>query len=161
MIEEAETDAKEADEVVSEADIAQIEADTAMASAEFARGMAEVTRGMAQANRVIVNAAVDVAKIDIQEVNQNCNTGQSESTDDKSLDGTRKARGRGGVCGEPCDVCGKRRAKIAMAKALTDLRAARRDIAWETEMPKAVRKDVMEKLDNEIRKLETQTDNIN
>ena len=161
MIEEAETDAKEADEVVSEADIAQIEADTAMASAEFARGMAEVTRGMAQANRVIVNAAVDVAKIDIQEVNQNCNTGQSESTDDKSLDGARKARGRGGVCGEPCDVCGKRRAKIAMAKALTDLRAARRDIAWETEMPKAVRKDVMEKLDNEIRKLETQTDNIN
>ena len=161
MIEEAETDAKEADEVVSEADIAQIEADTAMASAEFARGMAEVTRGMAQANRVIVNAAVDVAKIDIQEVNQNCNTGQSESTDDKSLDGARKARVRGGVCGEPCDVCGKRRAKIAMAKALTDLRAARRDIAWETEMPKAVRKDVMEKLDNEIRKLETQTDNIN
>jgi hypothetical protein len=161
MVEEAETDAKEADEAISEADVAQIEADTAMASAEFARGMAEVRRGMAQANGVIVNAAVDVAKIDIQEVNQNCNTGQSESTDDKSLDGTRKARVRGGVCGEPCDVCGKRRAKIAMAKALTDLRAARRDIVSATEMPKAVRKDVMERLDNEIRKLETQTDNIN
>jgi hypothetical protein len=161
MVEEAETDAKEADEAMSEADIAQIEADTAMASAEFTRGMAEVTRGMAQANGVIVNAAVDVAKIDIQEVNQNCNTGQSESTDDKSLDGTRKARVRGGVCGEPCDMCGKRRAKIAMAKALTDLRAARRDIAWETAMPKAVRKDVIEKLDKEIRKLEKQTDNIN
>jgi hypothetical protein len=58
-------------------------------------------------------------------------------------------------------VCGKRQAKIAMVKALTDLRAARRDIVSATEMPKAVRKDVMEKLDNEIRELETQTDNIN
>jgi hypothetical protein len=41
------------------------------------------------------------------------------------------------------------------------LRAARRNIVSATEMPKAVRKDVMEKLDNEIRELETQTDNIN
>jgi hypothetical protein len=48
-----------------------------------------------------------------------------------------------------------------MAIALTDLRAARRNIPSETDMPKAVRKDVMERLDNEIRKLETQTDNIN
>jgi beta-lactamase regulating signal transducer with metallopeptidase domain len=161
MVEEAETDAKEADEAISEADVAQIEADTAMASAEFARGMAEVRRGMAQANRGIVNAAVDIAKIDIQDMSQNCNAGQSVSTDVKSLDGTRKARVRREGCGEPCDVCGKRRAKIAMVKALTDLRAARRNIPSETDMPKAVRKDVMEKLDNEIRKLETQTDNIN
>ena len=168
MIEEAETDAKEAetyakeaDEAMGEADIAEIEADTAMASAEFAREMAEVTRGMAQANRVIVNAAVDIAKIDIQDMTQNCTAGQSLSTDVKSLDGTSKAGVRRVTCGEPCDVCGKRRAKIAMVKALTDLRAARRDIVSATEMPKAVRKDVMEKLDNEIRKLETQTDNIN
>ena len=168
MIEEAETDAKEAetyakeaDEAMGEADIAEIEADTAMASAEFAREMAEFARGMAQANRGIVKAAVDIAKIDIQDMSQNCNAGQSVSTDVKSLDGTRKARVRREGCGEPCDVCGKRRAKIAMVKALTDLRAARRDIVSATEMPKAVRKDVMEKLDNEIRKLETQTDNIN
>jgi hypothetical protein len=154
MVEEAETDAKEADEAISEADVAQIEADTAMASAEFARGMA-------QANRGIVKAAVDIAKIDIQDMSQNCNAGQSVSTDVKSLDGTRKARVRREGCGEPCDVCGKRRAKIAMAIALTDLRAARRNIPSETDMPKAVRKDVMERLDNEIRKLETQTDNIN
>lgn len=151
---EAETYAKEADEAMSEADIAQIEADTAMASAEFGRGMA-------QANRVIVNAAVDIAKIDIQDMTQNCTAGQYLSTDVKSLDGTRKARVRRVTCGEPCDVCGKRQAKIAMVKALTDLRAARRNIVSATEMPKAVRKDVMEKLDNEIRELETQTDNIN
>jgi beta-lactamase regulating signal transducer with metallopeptidase domain len=151
---EAETYAKEADEAMSEADIAQIEADTAMASAEFGRGMA-------QANRVIVNAAVDIAKIDIQDMTQNCTAGQYLSTDVKSFDGTSKARVRRVTCGEPCDVCGKRQAKIAMVKALTDLRAARRDIVSATEMPKAVRKDVMEKLDNEIRKLETQTDNIN
>jgi beta-lactamase regulating signal transducer with metallopeptidase domain len=151
---EAETYAKEADEAMSEADIAQIEADTAMASAEFGRGMA-------QANRVIVNAAVDIAKIDIQDMTQNCTAGQYLSTDVKSLDGTRKARVRRVTCGEPCDVCGKRQAKFAMVKALTDLRAARRDIVSATEMPKAVRKDVMEKLDNEIRELETQTDNIN
>ncbi|MCO4092148.1 MAG: hypothetical protein HEQ34_09380 [Sphingorhabdus sp.] len=168
MIEEAETDAKEAetyakeaDEAVSEADIAQIEADTAMASAEFGRGMAQATRGMAQANRVIVNAAVDIAKIDIQDMTQNCTAGQYLSTDVKSIDGTSKARVRRVTCGEPCDVCGKRQAKIAMVKALTDLRAARRDIVSATEMPKAVRKDVMGRLDNEIRKLETQTDNIN
>jgi beta-lactamase regulating signal transducer with metallopeptidase domain len=151
---EAETYAKEADEAMSEADIAQIEADTAMASAEFGRGMA-------QANRVIVNAAVDIAKIDIQDMTQNCTAGQYLSTDVKSFDGTSKARVRRVTCGEPCDVCGKRQAKIAMVKALTDLRAARRDIVSATEMPKAVRKDVMEKLDNEIRELETQTDNIN
>ena len=151
---EAETYAKEADEAMSEADIAQIEADTAMASAEFGRGMA-------QANRVIVNAAVDIAKIDIQDMTQNCTAGQYLSTDVKSLDGTRKARVRRVTCGEPCDVCGKRQAKFAMVKALTDLRAARRNIVSATEMPKAVRKDVMEKLDNEIRELETQTDNIN
>jgi beta-lactamase regulating signal transducer with metallopeptidase domain len=151
---EAETYAKEADEAMREADIAQIEADTAMASAEFGRGMA-------QANRVIVNAAVDIAKIDIQDMTQNCTAGQYLSTDVKSLDGTRKARVRRVTCGEPCDVCGKRQAKIAMVKALTDLRAARRNIVSATEMPKAVRKDVMEKLDNEIRELETQTDNIN
>jgi beta-lactamase regulating signal transducer with metallopeptidase domain len=151
---EAETYAKEADEAMREADIAQIEADTAMASAEFGRGMA-------QANRVIVNAAVDIAKIDIQDMTQNCTAGQYLSTDVKSLDGTRKARVRRVTCGEPCDVCGKRQAKFAMVKALTDLRAARRDIVSATEMPKAVRKDVMEKLDNEIRELETQTDNIN
>jgi hypothetical protein len=151
---EAETYAKETDEAMSEADIAQIEADTAMASAEFGRGMA-------QANRVIVNAAVDIAKIDIQDMTQNCTAGQYLSTDVKSLDGTRKARVRRVTCGEPCDVCGKRQAKFAMVKALTDLRAARRNIVSATEMPKAVRKDVMEKLDNEIRELETQTDNIN
>ena len=151
---EAETYAKEADEAMREADIAQIEADTAMASAEFGRGMA-------QANRVIVNAAVDIAKIDIQDMTQNCTAGQYLSTDVKSLDGTRKARVRRVTCGEPCDVCGKRQAKFAMVKALTDLRAARRNIVSATEMPKAVRKDVMEKLDNEIRELETQTDNIN
>jgi beta-lactamase regulating signal transducer with metallopeptidase domain len=151
---EAETYAKEADEAMSEADIAQIEADTAIASAEFGRGMA-------QANRVIVNAAVDIAKIDIQDMTQNCTAGQYLSTDVKSFDGTSKARVRRVTCGEPCDVCGKRQAKIAMVKALTDLRAARRDIVSATEMPKAVRKDVMEKLDNEIRELETQTDNIN
>ena len=151
---EAETYAKEADEAMSEADIAQIEADTAMASAEFGRGMA-------QANRVIVNAAVDIAKIDIQDMTQNCTAGQYLSTDVKSFDGTSKARVRRVTCGEPCDVCGKRQAKFAMVKALTDLRAARRDIVSATEMPKAVRKDVMEKLDNEIRELETQTDNIN
>jgi beta-lactamase regulating signal transducer with metallopeptidase domain len=151
---EAETYAKEADEAMSEADIAQIEADTAMASAEFGRGMA-------QANRVIVNAAVDIAKIDIQDMTQNCTAGQYLSTDVKSFDGTSKARVRRVTCGEPCDVCGKRQAKFAMVKALTDLRAARRNIVSATEMPKAVRKDVMEKLDNEIRELETQTDNIN
>jgi formate dehydrogenase assembly factor FdhD len=116
---------------------------------------------MAQANRVIVNAAVDIAKIDIQDMTQNCTAGQYLSTDVKSFDGTSKARVRRVTCGEPCDVCGKRQAKIAMVKALTDLRAARRDIVSATEMPKAVRKDVMEKLDNEIRELETQTDNIN
>jgi len=58
-------------------------------------------------------------------------------------------------------MCGKGQAKIAWIEAIKGLREARNEIASEKDMPKAVRKDVMEKLDQEIRKLEAQTDKGN
>jgi hypothetical protein len=54
-------------------------------------------------------------------------------------------------------MCGKGQAQTARIEAIKGLREARSEIASEKDMPKAVRKDVIEKLDQEIRKLETQT----
>jgi hypothetical protein len=58
-------------------------------------------------------------------------------------------------------MCGKGQAKIAQIEALKGLREAREEIASEKDLPQAVRKDVIEKLDQEIRKLEKQADNGN
>jgi bla regulator protein blaR1 len=147
MVAEAETSGKEADATIAEADNATMDANAAMASAEVARGMAE-------ANRVMANAAAYVPEIDISEITKNCTAGQPVTTDVEGFDGTSKARVR-------LVMCGKGQARIARVEAIKGLREARRDIASETDMPKSVRKDVIEKLDKEIRKLEAQTDNIN
>jgi hypothetical protein len=114
--------------------------------------LADGARGMAEPERIVIKAAVDIPEIDIQEMTENCNAaGQPVTTDVVSSDGNKKARVR-------LVMCGKGQAKIARIEALKGLREARDEIASEKDMPEAVRKDVIEKLDQEIRKLEAQAD---
>jgi ribosomal protein S3AE len=98
----------------------------------------------------MIKSAADIPEIDIQEMTKNCATGQPVTTDVEGVDGTRKGRIR-------LVMCGKGQAQTARIEAIKGLREARSEIASEKDMPKAVRKDVIEKLDQEIRKLETQT----
>ena len=138
MVNEAETSGKAADAALAEGDKA------ALASGEGSRGNADI-------KRIIVKSAVDMPEIDIQEMTKNCTAGQPATTDVESFDGTSKARVR-------LVICGKGQARIARIEAIKGLREARSEIASEKDMPKAVRKDVIEKLDQEIRQLEAQTD---
>ena len=115
---------------------------------------AEFTRVMAEANRALANFDAYIPEIDIQEMTKDCKEGQPVTTEVESFDGKSKASVR-------LVMCGKGQAKIARIEALKGLREARSEIASEKDLSKAVRKDVIEKLDKEIRKLETQTDNIN
>lgn len=109
-------------------------------------------RGISEPKRIIIKAGADIPEIDIQEMTENCTAaGQPVTTDVEGSDGTKKARVR-------LVMCGKGQAKIARIEALKGLREARDEIASEKDMPKAVRKDVIEKLDQEIHKLEAQTD---
>ena len=125
----------------------------AEASSKAADGAAaDGARGTAETKRIVIKSAVNIPEIDIQEMTENCSaTEQPVTTDVEGSDGTKKARVR-------LVMCGKGQAKIARIEALKGLREARDEIASEKDMPKAVRKDVIEKLDQEIRKLEAQTD---
>ena len=110
------------------------------------------TREILEPKRIIIKAAADIPEIDIQEMTENCSaTEQPVTTDVESVGGTHKARVR-------LVMCGKGQAKIARIEAIKGLREARSEIASEKDIPKAVRKDVIEKLDQEIRKLEAQND---
>lgn len=129
------------------------EAETSGKAADAA--LVDGARGMVEPKRIIIKAAADIPEIDIQEMTENCAAAtQPVTTDVEGSDGTKKARVR-------LVMCGKGQAKIARIEAIKGLREARNEIASEKDMPKAVRKDVMEKLDQEIRKLEAQTDKDN
>ncbi len=163
MVDDAQTSSEEADEAMVLADEARMEAEAARGEAEMVRGEADAARaeaaamrGHAEAMRVhaVAMAANYIPEIDIREITKNCKDGQPVTTNVEGFDGTNKSRIR-------LVMCGKGQARIARVEAIKGLREARRDIASETEMPKAVRKDVIEKLEKEIRKLEAQTDGSN
>ena len=136
----------EVEKMVNEAEASGKAADAALVDG---------ARGMVEPKRIIIKAAADIPEIDIQEMTENCAAAtQPVTTDVEGSDGTKKARVR-------LVMCGKGQAKIARIEAIKGLREARNEIASEKDMPKAVRKDVMEKLDQEIRKLEAQTDKGN
>lgn len=141
MIGEAVTSSKEVAASIADGDKA------ALASGEGSRGNADV-------KRIIVKSAADIPEIDIQEMTKNCTAGQPVTTDVEGADGTRKTRVR-------LVMCGKGQANNARTEAIKGLREARNEIASEKDMPKDVRKEVIEKLDQEIRKLEAQTDKVN
>jgi beta-lactamase regulating signal transducer with metallopeptidase domain len=129
------------------------EAETSGKAADAA--LVDGARGIFEPKRIIIKAAADIPEIDIQEMTENCTAAaQPVTTDVEGSDGKKKARVR-------LVMCGKGQAKIARIEALKGLREARDEIASEKDMPKAVRKDVIEKLDQEIRKLEAQTNKGN
>lgn len=125
----------------------------AEASSKAADGaVSDGARGTTQTKRIVIKSSADIPEIDIQEMTENCTAAaQPVTTDVEGTDGTKKARVR-------LVMCGKGQAKIARIEALKGLREARDEIASEKDMPKAVRKDVIEKLDQEIRKLEAESD---
>ena len=126
----------------------------AEASSKAADGAAsDGARGTTQTKRIVIKSSVDIPETDIQEMTENCTAaGQAVTTNVESSEGNKKAHVR-------LVMCGKGQAKIARAEALKGLREARGEIASEKDLPQAVRKDVIEKLDQEIRKLEKQADN--
>lgn len=144
---------EEVEKMVGEAEASRKAADAAMADGDkSAMESTDVARGTPQTKRIIIKSAADIPEIDIQGMTENCTSAaQPVTTDVEGVDGTRKARVR-------LVMCGKGQAQIARIEAIKGLREARSEIASEKDMPKAVRKDVIEKLDQEIRKLEAQAD---
>jgi bla regulator protein blaR1 len=118
-----------------------------------ARIAADVARGMAEVHRVnaLKMASSYVPEIDIREIRGNCKEGQPVSTNISGFDGHNKSRVK-------LVMCGKGQARVARASALEGLREARDDVASDDEIPNNVRKDVVEKLEEQIRKLESQVD---
>jgi bla regulator protein blaR1 len=172
MIDEAQKSREEADDALVRAEEARGEAEAAWGEAEAARGEAEASRGAAEgareaaaharaaaevgrieAIRVMsnMNFASYIPEIDIKEITRNCKQGQPVTTDVSGFDGQNKSRVR-------VVMCGKGQAKLARLEALKGLREARSNIASEKDMPESVRKDVVEKLEKEIRKLEARVD---
>jgi bla regulator protein blaR1 len=171
-IEKAEKSREEADEALEQAEEARGEAEAVRGEAEAARGEAEASRAQADSARVAaaharaaaelgrveairVMSNMDIAsyipEIDIREITKNCREGQPVTTNVEGFDGTNKSRIR-------LLMCGKGQAKLARLEAIKGLREARSEIASEEDMPAGVRKDVMKKLEQQIRKLEAETD---
>jgi bla regulator protein blaR1 len=143
----------DAEEARGEADAARGAAEAAMGEAEAARGQAEAARGHAEAMRVhaVAMAANYIPEIDISEITKNCREGQPVTTNVEGFDGSNKSRVK-------IVMCGKGQAKFARLEAIKGLREARSEIAAEDDMPKNVRKDVLKKLEEQIRRLEAQAD---
>ncbi len=166
MIEDAEESREAADEAWTEAlearieaDVARTEADVANMSADHAKNAAAHAKaaadvGRREAIRVMsrTNFASYIPEIEIREITRNCKEGQPVTTDVHGFDGRNKSSIK-------IVMCGKGQAKVARIEALSGLREARSEIEAEKDMPESVRKDVIEKLEKEIRKLEAQADN--
>ena len=149
---EADKALAEADGTRAEADAAQGAADSAAAAAEGARAAAEV--GRVEALRVMsnINIASYIPEIDIKEITKNCREGQPVTTDVSGFDGQNSSRIR-------LVMCGKGQAKMARVEAIKGLREARGDIDKDKHIPVKIRQEVVEKLEQQIRKLERQADN--
>jgi bla regulator protein BlaR1 len=140
------------DKKLSEDEVEKMVNEAAASGKAADAAVTDGARTILEPKRIIVKAAADIPEIDIQEMSENCSANeQTVTTDVEGSDGTNKARVR-------LVMCGKWQAKIARIEALKGLREARDEIASEKDLSKAVRKDVIEKLDQEIRKLEAQTD---
>jgi hypothetical protein len=167
MITEAEKSRAEADVAMADAEVARGEAEAARGDAEAARGQAEAARGGAEAARggteaargqaeamrvhAMTMASAYIPEIDITEITKNCRKGQPVTTDVSGFDGKSKSRIR-------LVMCGKGQARIARVEAIKGLREARGEIGDDKDIPDSVRKDVIEKLEVQIRKLEAQAD---
>lgn len=143
----------EAEEARIEAEAARAEVESASVEAEVMRANAEAARGHAEAMRVhaVAMAANYIPEIDIREVTKNCREGQPVTTNVEGFDGTNKSRVK-------IVMCGKGQARLARVEALNGLREARSEIRGDRDIPDSVRKDVIQKLEQQIRRLEAQVD---
>lgn len=174
LIDQAQQSREEADDAMVRADEARADAEAAYSEAEAARGEAEAARGeaeavwgdaaAAQANaaaarghaeamrvHAVAMAANYIPEIDIREITKNCREGQPVTTNVEGFDGTGKSRIK-------IVMCGKGQAKLARVEALNGLREARSEIGNEKDLPENIRKDVLKKLELQIRKLEARLD---
>jgi bla regulator protein BlaR1 len=92
-----------------------------------------------------------IPEIDIREVTMGCKEGQPVTTDVIGFDGKNKSKIK-------LVLCGKGQAKIARASAIEGLRDARENVRNDADIPESVRKDVVEKLEEQIRKLEAEAE---
>lgn len=143
---EADVAAREAEKHRGEADIARGQAEIARSHAEAARRQSEVMR--VQAHKM---ALAYIPEIDIREITRNCSEGQPVSTVFNGFDGQNKSRVR-------LVMCGKGQVKLARVEAIKGLREARSNIRSDKDIPDSVRKDIVEKLEQQIRSLEAQAD---
>jgi beta-lactamase regulating signal transducer with metallopeptidase domain len=157
-IENAEKSREEAEESLAEAEEARIEAEAERGVAESAREATEeakdaAERGRTEAIRVMsnMNFASYIPEIDIKEITRNCKNGEPVTTNVSGFDGQHRSRVR-------IVMCGKGQAKVARLEALKGLREARGEIADDSDIPEGIRKDVMDKLEEQIRKLEAEAD---
>lgn len=174
LIDEAQLSREEADDAMLRAEEARGDAEAALGEAEAARGEAEAARGEAEAVwgeaaaaqatavaarghaeamrvHAVAMAANYIPEIDISEITENCRAGQPVATDVHGFDGTGKSRIK-------IVMCGKGQAKLARAEALNGLREARSEIGNEKDLPDNIRKDVLKKLEQQIRRLEARLD---
>ena len=153
MIDDAERSREEADDAMVWADQARGEAEAARGEADAARAEADAMRRHAEAMRVhaVAMAANYIPEIDISEITKNCREGQPVTTNVEGFDGTSKSRVK-------IVMCGRGQAKLARVEAIKGLREARAEIGGEKDMPENVRKDVIEKLEKQIRRLEAEAD---
>jgi bla regulator protein blaR1 len=153
MVAEAEQSAQDAGDAAEEAAEARSDAEEARADAEAARAEAESERATAVAMAGIDGdyIASMIPEIDIREVTRNCKDGQPVTTNVSGFDGKNRSRVR-------VVMCGKGQAKLARLEALKGLKEAQQEIADDEDIPANVRDKVQKSLEQQIRKLEAQTD---
>ena len=150
MIANAEISRAEADKALAEADTAHAAAAVAIAGSAHAHAQAAAERGRIEAVRVMsnMNIASYIPEIDIKEITKDCRDGVPVTTDVSGFDGKNRSRIK-------LVLCGKGQAKIAQLEAIKGLREARGDISKDKDIPENIRKEVVEKIEQQIRKLET------
>lgn len=146
MVANAEKSAAEADKLAANADEMRATADAARGTSDVARATAEVHRV-----RAMKMASAYIPEIDISEITKNCAPGQPVTTNVEGFDGVNKSRIR-------MVLCGKGQARLARVETIKALRETRSEIGNDADMPANIRKDVVEKLEKEIRRLEAQAD---
>jgi bla regulator protein blaR1 len=146
MVAEAEKSAADAEKWLEKSEALREGADEARRSAMIARRVAD-----GQRVRALAMAPMYIPEIDIKEIRKGCKEGQPVTTDVRGFDGQHKSSIK-------LVMCGKGQAKIARASAIEGLRDARRDVSSDEDIPENVRKEVVDKLDEQIRKLQAQAD---
>ncbi|MBL0923894.1 MAG: hypothetical protein IBJ12_05425 [Sphingomonadaceae bacterium] len=159
MVAEAEKSREEAERALADMDIPDAPSPPpppvapAHMSADIAHARAAAELGRVEAMRAMRNMNISsyIPDIDIRETTKNCKQGEPVSTDVIGFDGQHKSRVR-------VVMCGKGQAKLARLEAIKGMRDARSEISEDRDIPERVRKDVIEKLEQQIRKLEAEAD---